>query len=337
MKRLLSVTAVLLLVGVLFSATLLFPLKRAPEVTGYFGEYRGNSRNINYPEHFHMGMDYSTGSIVGLDLLSPDNSYVHQIYLNHPIYGIGIALMLPEVTNILTNEKGINVIFAHVNEIGDTSSLTGRKLNDLYHQLISEFGDQYIEVTFDPRELPFRKSDVVAKSGNSGNVPPHFHLEVRDSTMKTIINPGFYFDTGNPASAVEILDIRAGGKTYSFAQGKPTIEMTPSTPLDLHAKVQLRHPVSPKTIELYVENNLVYQIDFVSFDLDEAERVHEIYSSPSTESDYWFNLNSRISLSLLPINIWDDIDWTNPRDARVVVRDHWGNEASKDFRIVMRR
>jgi hypothetical protein len=113
--------------------------------------------------------------------------------------------------------------------------------------------------------------------------------------------------------------------------------MSATTPLDLHAKVQLRHSVSPKTIELYVENSLVYQIDFVSFELDEADEVHEIYSSPSTESDYWFNLNARISLSVLPINIWDDIDWTNPRDARVVVRDHWGNEASKDFRIVMRR
>ncbi|MCB1223597.1 MAG: hypothetical protein KDK21_06675, partial [Mesotoga sp.] len=135
MKRLLSVILVILTTGMLFSVTLLFPLKRAPEITGYFGEFRGNSKNINYPEHFHMGMDYSTGSIVGLDLRSPDDSYVHQIYINHPIYGIGIALTLPEVTNILTNEEGINVIFAHVNEVGDTSTLTGRKLNDLYHQL----------------------------------------------------------------------------------------------------------------------------------------------------------------------------------------------------------
>ncbi|MDD2334510.1 MAG: hypothetical protein PHD38_08900, partial [Mesotoga sp.] len=101
MKRLLSVLLALMIGCMLFSASLLFPLKRAPEITGYFGEYRGNSRNINYPEHFHMGMDYSTGSIVGLDLLSPDDSYVHQIYINHPIYGVGIALTLPEVTNIL--------------------------------------------------------------------------------------------------------------------------------------------------------------------------------------------------------------------------------------------
>jgi hypothetical protein len=73
------------------------------------------------------------------------------------------------------------------------------------------------------------------------------------------------------------------------------------------------------------------------FDEDEATRVYEIYSSPSNESDYWFNLNSKKSLSVLPVNIWDDIDWSNPRDAKIVVRDHWGNEASKEFRIVMRR
>ncbi len=337
MKKLLAVLIVTLVAGLSLSAILPFPLKRTPEITGYFGEFRGNSRNINYPEHFHMGLDYSTGSIVGFDLVSPDDSYVNVIYINHPIYGMGIAITLPNVTNVLTNEKGINVIYAHLNEIGDTSSLTGRKLNDLYHQLSSEFGDQYVEVVFDPRELPFKRNEVVAKSGNSGNVAPHLHIEVRDSTMKTIINPGLYFDTGQPSSAIEILDLRVGGKIYSFSSGKPTVEMTALTPIDLHTKVQLRHPVSPRSIELYVENSLIYQIDFMFFDEDEATRVYEIYSSPSNESDYWFNLNSKKSLSVLPVNIWDDIDWSNPRDAKIVVRDHWGNEASKEFRIVMRR
>lgn len=337
MKRFLSILAVVLVAVSAFSATLPFPLKRGVEVTGYFGEFRGNSRNINYPEHFHMGMDYSTGSVVGLDLISPEDSYVHSIYLNHPIYGTGIALSLPNVVNVLTNDKGINIIYAHLNEVGDTSSLSGRKLTELYHQISSEFADQYVEVTFDPREITFKRNDVVAKSGNSGNVPPHLHLEVRDNRMETIINPGLYFDTGNPTSAVEILELRVGGKVYSFAQGKPTVEMTPSTPIDLHTRVQLRHAVSPKTIELYVENSLIYQIDFVSFQEDEIDRVYEIYSSPSSESDYWFNLNSKKSLSVLPINIWEDIDWTHPRDAKVVVKDQWGNEASKDFKLTVRR
>ncbi len=337
MKRLLATLIFALIVGLYLASTLAFPLKRTPELTGYFGEYRGNSRNINYPEHFHMGLDYSTGSAVGLDVLSPEDSYVNIIYLNHPIYGIGMVLTLPEVTNILTNEKGINIVYAHLNELGDTSSLSGRKLNDLYYQLSAEFGDQYVEVSFDPREIPFKRNDVVSKSGNTGNVPPHLHLEVRDNRMETIINPGYYFDTGRPSSVVEILEIRVGGKTYSFSQEKFTVEMTPSTPIDVRARVQLRHAVSPRAIELYVENSLVYQIDFAYFLESEANRVYEIYSSPSTEVDYWFNLRSSQSLSLLPVNIWNDIDWTYPRDARVVVRDHWGNEASKDFKIVMRR
>jgi hypothetical protein len=123
--------------------------ERAQVVTGYFGEYRGNSRNNQLSRALHKGMDYSTGSIVGLDLLSPDNSMITRYNVNHPIYGNGIALCFRGYVQFSQTRKESMYIRSRKRDLRYFLSHRKKTQRSL-SSLISEFGDQYIEVTFDP-------------------------------------------------------------------------------------------------------------------------------------------------------------------------------------------
>ena len=287
MKKFLILFLVIVTATATFGVGLLFPLVRASEVTGYFGEYRDGLQSLEMDKHFHRGIDFSTGGRTGMDVYASADGYVESFAVNVPGYGTTLTLVFPDVKNIVTNESGIKFMFGHLETVGDLGTAAGRELREIYERIAAEFGTSYVKIKFDPKELPVKKGSVVAKSGDTGNVAPHLHVEVNGMEDKELLNPGLYLDLESVKSTVDILGLRIDGTLYPLNAGQnPTLLITENSEIDLHTKVQLeRHPINPRTIELFIDDNLVYQIDFVVVRADQTNDVDSVYIN-STLSDY---------------------------------------------------
>lgn len=324
--------AIILIIGsTLFCYELGLPIDRQIEVTGSFGEYRSVSRDLSVPEHFNMGIGISTGGRTGLDLYAPGDGFISDIILNDPLYGNAIIMTFPEITNIIANEKGLQVLYGHIESAGSMDSINTRKLKEIYQKLAKEYGETYARVVLDPREVTIKSGEIVGVSGDSGNVPPYLHLEVRDIENDNFLNPGLYFDLGNQQTTINISEISVNDTKYPLNPGeKPTIAIDEYSTIALHTGIKLRHNVSPKTIELYLDDSLVYQIDFTLIHISHKNEAADVYIN-STNSDYWFKLRSESRTGVITVNRWNEIDMTYPHEAKIVVEDQWGNMASRNF------
>ncbi|MFO7882248.1 MAG: hypothetical protein R6U52_06900 [Kosmotogaceae bacterium] len=340
MKKIVTLVVVLILSASIITASVLSdPLNIKLLVTGYFGEYRSTfSSDLNISEHFHKGIDLSTNSRVGLELYAPESGYVDSLMINHPLYGTALMLTLPEVKNIVTNEKGIKILFGHLQDLGSLTNLSGRRLNEIFNELLLDYGSSYIRVKFPENEIVFNNGELIAYSGNTGNVDPHLHVEIRNLDETMVLNPGMYFELPEyTGTTVKVIEIISGNDVYDLAKyPNPLVKISEYTPFLLRTRVESRQPINPRSISIYVEDSLIYRIDFSHFLLENGDLVHEIYTN-STMRDYRFRLDATIPEEIVTVNKWQTVDLNSEKNARLVVIDHWGNSAEVKFRLIERR
>lgn len=145
-----------------FQSPLAIPL----DLSGSFGELRSN--------HFHSGLDFKTSGVEGLPVYATGDGYVSRIKISP--FGYGKAIYI-------THPNGYTSVYGHL-----------QKANGAIQELIKK--KQYQEQSFEvemylyPTELPVKKGDVIAFSGNTGGSgAPHLHFEFRDTKSEQIINP----------------------------------------------------------------------------------------------------------------------------------------------------
>jgi murein DD-endopeptidase MepM/ murein hydrolase activator NlpD len=157
------------------------PLKIPMQLAGNFGELR--------PNHFHAGFDFKTQQKEGLPIFAAGDGYVSRIKISP--YGYGKAIYI-------THPNGYTTVYGHLqNGYGGIQDYI---MDAHYKQQSFE-----IEIFPTPEELPVKKGDTIAISGNTGGSEgPHLHFEFRDTQTEKAINP-FYFgfgkslpDTKNP-------------------------------------------------------------------------------------------------------------------------------------------
>ncbi len=150
------------------------PLDIPMQLSGNFGELR--------PNHFHAGFDFKTQQKEGLKVYAVAEGYVSRIKIS--TFGNGKTIYI-------THPNGYTSVYAHlqkaVGAIQDFITLTH------YKEQAFE-----IEVYLKPGEIPIKKGEWIALSGNSGaSEGPHLHFEIRDSKTEFIINPMLFgFDSG---------------------------------------------------------------------------------------------------------------------------------------------
>lgn len=142
------------------------PLDIPIELSGCFGELR--------PNHFHSGFDIKTQKREGLNIYAVADGYVSRIKI--ATYGYGKAIYI-------THPNGYTSLYGHL------SSAVGN-----IEKFIKDY--QYKEKSFEveiflkPTDLPVKKGEIVALSGNTGGSGgPHLHFEFRDSKTDNIFNP----------------------------------------------------------------------------------------------------------------------------------------------------
>ncbi len=152
------------------------PLDIPLQLSGNFGELRSN--------HFHAGLDFRTQQKEGFNIYAAGEGYVSRIKISS--YGYGKAIYI-------THPNGFTTVYGHLQK--------GYGAIERYIKEAQYKAQSYeIEVFPTPTELPVKKGEVVAISGNTGGSEgPHLHFEIRDTQTEKIINPMFFgFDIALP-------------------------------------------------------------------------------------------------------------------------------------------
>ena len=142
------------------------PLGIPLDLSGSFGELRSN--------HFHSGLDFKTSGKEGLPVYAAADGYISRIKIS--TFGYGKAIYI-------THPNGYTSVYGHLQKANGAIQDYIRKRH--YQERSYE-----IEMYLHPTELPVKKGDIIAYSGNTGGSGgPHLHFEFRDTKSEQIINP----------------------------------------------------------------------------------------------------------------------------------------------------
>lgn len=142
------------------------PLEIPLDLSGSFGELRSN--------HFHSGLDFKTKGMEGLPVLAAADGYVSRIKIS--TFGYGKAIYI-------THENGFTTVYGHLQIANQTiqDAIVKRQYAEKAYE---------IEMYLAPSQLPVKKGEIIAFSGNTGGSgAPHLHFEFRNTKSEKIINP----------------------------------------------------------------------------------------------------------------------------------------------------
>lgn len=133
------------------------PVDTRPALAGNYGELR--------PNHFHAGLDFKTDQTVGHPVYSFDDGFVYRVTINAYGYGLVVYVAHPGC--------GLLSVYAHLDDFSDKVWARMRQ-----RQVEEQLNNA--DITFMPDEIPVRKGEVIAISGNTGSsAGPHVHFELR--------------------------------------------------------------------------------------------------------------------------------------------------------------
>lgn len=150
------------------------PLDIPMQLSGNFGELR--------PNHFHAGFDFKTQQKEGLKVYASADGYVSRIKIS--TFGNGKTIYI-------NHPNGYTTVYAHLQKaVGP--------IQDFISQTHYKEQAFEIEMYLKPGEIPIKKGELIALSGNTGaSEGPHLHYEIRHTQSEYIINPlHFGFDLG---------------------------------------------------------------------------------------------------------------------------------------------
>jgi len=126
-------------------------------LSGTFGELRSN--------HFHSGLDIKTNGKEGLPVYAVDDGYVYRIKIRKNGYGKALYIKHP---------SGLVSVYGHLKSFN-------KRIESYIKQ--KQYQKQQFEIEVFPYkiELPVKKGEIVAYSGNTGGSSgPHLHFELRN-------------------------------------------------------------------------------------------------------------------------------------------------------------
>jgi len=169
-----------------------------------FGELRSN--------HFHTGLDFKTNRRIGYNLYSIADGWVSRVKVSPWGYGQVVYVDHP---------NGLTSVYAHCSEFKG-------QLAEVVKAVQEKEQNYAIEYFPKKNEIPLKKGEVFALSGNSGSsTAPHLHFEIRETATEHALNPLlFQFDIADQTKptvrAVKVYALTERGyripnkaKTYS--------------------------------------------------------------------------------------------------------------------------
>lgn len=250
------------------------PMDHDIGLSATFAEFRAN--------HFHGGLDMRTGGATGKAVYAAADGYVAKVSISP--WGGGKILYIK-------HPNGYTTVYMHLNSYAGE---IGKAV------LKEQYAKQSYSITklFAPNELPVKKGQLVARSGNTGGSGgPHLHFEIRSGGMEDLhthsrtYNPLLfgipYTDRINPViRGIRIYPV--GGKPFDL--GKEN-ELKVPTPFylgiyatDAAEGSTLRNGLH--RIEVHVDNQLAFMYTADAFPVDSTRMVNALI-------DYRHYINTR--------------------------------------------
>jgi len=163
-KKLLSLTIisfVFISFHAICFADLLWPLKEKSHLTGSFAEFRKN--------HIHAGVDISTKGKTGLGVYASESGYLFRLKTQYLGFGKAIYIKLDN-SNFL--------VYAHLNKFSP-------KINKIIKAAQKKEGKYKIDLYLKDK-IYIKKGELIGYTGDTGGVPPHLHIELRDSNERPL-------------------------------------------------------------------------------------------------------------------------------------------------------
>ncbi|MCF7741316.1 MAG: M23 family metallopeptidase [Candidatus Marinimicrobia bacterium] len=157
-------TIFFLLTGNLLSGEYLWPVRVSRHLSATFGEYRTG--------HFHAAIDIKTDHTIHHPVYSVADGYVWRLLETYHGYGKALYVKL---------DNGNFAVYAHLDGFAEKIE----KYADDEQQKTGRFKfNKY----FKAGQIPVKKGELIAYTGQSGTVHPHLHFEIRTPDHKPI-NP----------------------------------------------------------------------------------------------------------------------------------------------------
>ncbi len=309
-------------------------------LSGTFGELRAN--------HFHSGIDIRTGGVEGKPVYAIADGYVSRIKVS--AFGFGKALYV-------THPNGYVSVYAHISRYN--KAIGDAVLREHYRKESFE-----IEMFPATAELPVKKGEVIAWSGNSGSSGgPHLHFEIRDEGSQRPINPllfgyevkDFYrpkissikiypedmSSLVNGSSKAQRIMAEGWGAEHRLS-GSPVITLSGNVSFAIQVHDQQNdtdNKNGPYSITLQIDAKDVFRVSMTDFSFDQTR-----YLNSYIDYEEYVRNNVRLQRTRIDpgnkLDIYEKADNrgvfsfndTLTHDIRYVVRDVAGNTSVLEFK-----
>lgn len=154
-------------------------------LAGTFGEIRN--------DHFHSGIDFSTGNEQGKPVYAAADGYVSRIKVS--AVGFGKAIYV-------THPNGFVTVYGHLKKYEEAVEKYVRKLQYKNEQF-------ELDAALEPNKIKVKKGAVIAWTGNTGSsTGPHLHFEIRDEKTEEPVNPLLFGYSVSDTIAPVIKEVR---------------------------------------------------------------------------------------------------------------------------------
>ena len=244
------------------------PLDGQIGLSATFAEFRAN--------HFHSGLDMRTGGAVGKPVYAAADGYVAKVSISP--WGGGKILYIK-------HPNGYTTVYMHLNGYAGEIGKAVQK---------EQYAKQAYSITklFSPGELPVKKGQVVAYSGNTGGSGgPHLHFEIRRGgeadihTHATTINPLLfglpYIDNIKPT--IRGVRIYPQGDTPFDAPADNIIKVNGPFHLGIYATDAAEGSTAKNgvdRVEVYLDGSLAFMYTTENLPLDSLRMDNALIDHP---------------------------------------------------------
>ncbi len=316
------------------------PVNFQIQLSGNFSEPRAS--------HFHSGIDIRTYAD-GKPLYALADGYVSRILVSP--YGYGHALYIDY-------ENGYRSVYGHISEFA-------REIETYTKNLQYEKESFRIDVNLSPLDLPVKKGQLVAYSGNTGQSGgPHLHFEIRDASTDISLNTlGKYIKLpdNTPPEAISIVIYPQSAKSsIAGTSDKQMTELTKTasgkyrTDAPIYASGRIgigveycdrmtnsNNRYGAKQVDLLVNGRKTYTSIFDKVDFDkqstkngcfdfnyyvkDSKYVQKLFVEPNNDLDIYSNLVN---------NGYLNISTNDSAKIQIKITDFNGNVSNINFTIL---